>query len=296
MCAAHDTLRCPCLRLRKIYAGQSVNQFAFAFGVTVRPARLGGRLLAVAALAGCAQGRRRRTMTGSIATTPRTRPPSSSGRRRRWWSTRSRAASWPPTRPRCAASATRSTRCAPKPFTELFSVEEVEPANLVGKLRDATNRAAARDVAARPGRLEARRRGRLLQPGAGRAPGAGGGRARRQRPARGADAAAGEAPAARSPRAPRPADRSAQPAVSRRAPARRDRGGEAPRHRARGAVPRPRPLQAHQRLARPRDRRQAAEDRGAAHPRDHAQRGRRGAHGRRRVRRGPAATSAAPTR
>jgi len=32
MCAAHGTLRCPCLRLRKIYAGQSVNQFAFAFG------------------------------------------------------------------------------------------------------------------------------------------------------------------------------------------------------------------------------------------------------------------------
>ena len=70
-------------------------------------------------------------------------------------------------------------------------------------------------------------------------------------------------------------------------PAAIDGGAGRGRH-ARGAVPRSRPLQAHQRLARPRDRRQAAEDRGTAGPRHgaHARLGR--AHGRRRVHRGAA--------
>ena len=91
MCAAHGTLRCPCLRLRKIYAGQSVNQFAFAFG-------------SLCGLLGSALGfwlwlrwlgARRDVAPSDDDWLDRyddthQLPPSSSGRRRRWWSTRSR--------------------------------------------------------------------------------------------------------------------------------------------------------------------------------------------------------------
>ena len=101
----------------------------------------------------------------------------------------------------------------------------------------------------------------------------------------------GAEPAARQPAAPRQArqsrspDGSAEPAVPAGAPARGHRALPGKRHDARGAVPRPRSLQAHQRLARPRSRRQAAAGNRQARARGGASRGHRRSHGRRRIRR-----------
>ena len=141
MCAAHGTLRCPCLRLRKIYAGQSVNQFAFAFG-------------SLCGLLGSALGfwlwLRWLGARRDVA-------PSDDDWLDRYDATHQAAfEQWPttalvvdPVSGRVVAANPAALRSLgysldevrAKPFTELFSVDEVEPANLVGKLRDATNRA-----------------------------------------------------------------------------------------------------------------------------------------------------------
>ena len=112
--------------------------------------------------------------------------------------------------------------------------------------------------------------------------------ARPVRAKEGADPAARQPAAARQARESRSPHRTAEPPVPAGAPARgASRAARKPAD-ARGAVPRPRSLQAHQRLARPRSRRQAAAGNRQARARGGAARGHRRSHGRRRVRRGAA--------
>ena len=72
--------------------------------------------------------------------------------------------------------------------------------------------------------------------------------------------------AGQAPRLPRSADQPAEPAALQRPPDARRRPGAPPQPEARRPLPRPRPLQGHQRLARPLGRRRAAPPGRRAHP------------------------------
>ena len=204
---------------------------------------------------------------------------SSSRRMACWWPMPATCASSPQIRPSCNCSGSAWKSCAPAGSPTCSASRARIPGMLENcgsptrarRCRCACGaRTGARSTSRSPGTAsngDASRRG-VHHP-------------RRQPQAQDRSTAAREAAAPRPSRASRPAHRSAEPAVPRGSSAAGHRGGAGQGRHARRAVPRPGPLQAHQRLARTRDGRQAAEDRGAARAGNGSHPGRRGAHGRR---------------